>query len=152
MTEQSNTPSSWRLIRYEDAHVESSGSQFFSYLIVSGVAAYANIRVELMPLVYIDVPDYWGIEVVGSVSFVALPAITPYEVRLPLDRAMGRKGIEVIGADGQSMRIDVTFEDRLNPDDGANLDLLHTKSGRTLGGRTLGGRTERIDTAIDDEA
>ena len=47
---------------------------------------------------YIQQPDYWGIEVVGCLpGGICLPAIAPYSVDL-LDPPLGRKGIEIIGA------------------------------------------------------
>lgn len=42
--------------------------------------------------------EYWGIEVVGSLHGIGLPATGPYTVFLPLDGIIGTKGIEVIGA------------------------------------------------------
>lgn len=52
----------------------------------------------LVPLVYLKRPDYWGIEVVGSLPGFSIPTTAPYSVSLPLDGILGTKGIEVIGA------------------------------------------------------
>jgi hypothetical protein len=112
------------LIAYEEARIDDPGDDFFSYLAVSGVSAYANIRVELMPLVYVDTPDYWGIEVTGAVSRFALPAVTPWEVRLPLDFTVGTRGIEVIGAYGQTTKLECRYSERRNPDSGVRVALM----------------------------
>jgi hypothetical protein len=112
------------LISYEDARIESPGDQYFSYLVVSGLSAYANIRVELMPLVYITQPDYWEVELVGSVVNFALPAVTPFEVRLPLERSYGSEGIRVVGAYGQATELTFDFEPRTNPDDAVRVALM----------------------------
>jgi hypothetical protein len=75
-------------------------------LIVTGVKPYANMQVELMPLIYIRQPDYWEIEVVGCLRGIGLPVLTPYTVALPLDGVRGRHGVEVVGANRRK-RIDV---------------------------------------------
>jgi hypothetical protein len=67
-------------------------------LAVKGTKPYLNMTVRLSPLIYIQRPDYWGIEVVGSLPGFGIPANSPYAVSLPLDGILGKKGIEVIGA------------------------------------------------------
>lgn len=73
-------------------------------LVVSGHKPYPTMKVELVPLVYIRRPEYWGIEVVGSprgAAIQAMPAVmTPYTVELDLAGVTGTVGIEVIGANG----------------------------------------------------
>ena len=56
------------------------------------------MRVELVPVVYIQQPEYWQIEVVGSLPGLGLPALAPYAVHLPLAGIVGTRGIEVVGA------------------------------------------------------
>jgi hypothetical protein len=75
-------------------------------LVVSGEKPYLNMEVSLTPLVYIQQPDYWGIEVVGCLPEIGLPATAPYVARLDLAGTLGTHGIEVIGAE-RSERIDV---------------------------------------------
>jgi hypothetical protein len=91
---------SHRLIDFERAEVltlESFQPQFL--LRVAGTKPYANMRVELAPLVYVRQPEYWGIEVVGSLrGGVGLPAETPYDVSIPLAGVTGTAGVEVVGA------------------------------------------------------
>src|SRR5262245_5533581 len=75
-------------------------------LIVRGEKPYLNMQVKLIPLVYIRQPEYWGIEVVGCLPDVGLPAVAPYVVKLDLDGTIGTHGIEVIGAT-RSEKIDI---------------------------------------------
>ena len=56
------------------------------------------MTVRLSPLIYIRQPEYWGIEVVGSLPGFCLTALAPYTVSIPLAGITGTKGIEVIGA------------------------------------------------------
>ena len=56
------------------------------------------MKVELVPLVFVQRPDYWGIEVVGCQSGIGLPVKVPYSVVLDITHVLGKHGIEVIGA------------------------------------------------------
>jgi hypothetical protein len=90
---------SHRRIDFEKAEVrvlESFPPQHL--LVVSGVKPYMNMAVELMPVVYIRQPEYWEIEVVGSLRGVGLPAQERYTVSLNLAAATGSRGIVVMGA------------------------------------------------------
>jgi hypothetical protein len=68
------------------------------FLIVSGTKPYLNMTVRLSPLIYIRQPEYWGIEVIGTLSGIGLPLRSPYQVFISLEGIRGTKGIEVIGA------------------------------------------------------
>ncbi|GAA2209752.1 hypothetical protein GCM10009850_052110 [Nonomuraea monospora] len=94
-------PSSVRLIDFEEARVVPGIVPKSFILIVSGTKPYINMTVSLSPLVYIKQPEYWGIEVIGSLPGIGLPATAPYTVSLPLDGILGTKGIEVIGANNR---------------------------------------------------
>jgi hypothetical protein len=102
---------SYRLIDFEQAEVvtlESFPPQYV--LVVRGMKPYLNMRVNLVPLVYVRQPEYWGIEVVGCLrGGIGLPALAPYTASIPLAAITGTKGIEVIGAT-RSERIDVPPE------------------------------------------
>ncbi|MFT3883382.1 MAG: hypothetical protein QM703_27490 [Gemmatales bacterium] len=76
-------------------------------LIVKGKKPYLNMKVLLSPLTYVRQPEYWGIEVLGCVPGIVLPAIGAYEEFLSLDSIRGTKGIEVIWAGGQTEKINV---------------------------------------------
>jgi hypothetical protein len=84
-------------------------------LVVSGKKPYP-MTVTLVPLTYVQRPEYWGIEVVGQADGgggpAPVPAITniPYVVELDLAGCVGTRGVEVIGASGTE-RILVTVED-----------------------------------------
>ncbi|MBP0448368.1 MULTISPECIES: hypothetical protein [unclassified Kitasatospora] len=99
-------PESVRIIDFDEAKAVPGIVPGTFILVVNGVMPYLNMTVRLSPLVYIQRPDYWGIEVVGSLHGVGLPATAPYTVSLPLDGILGTRGIEVIGAN-RTERIDL---------------------------------------------
>lgn len=73
---------------------------------VSGTKPFANMEVDLAPLQYIRQPEYWGIEVIGCLPGIGLPALAPYSVSLRLGGTVGTRGIEVLGAT-RSKRLDL---------------------------------------------
>jgi hypothetical protein len=79
-------------------------------LVVSGRKPFANMTVSLNPLRYAQVPEYWGIEVVGCLPPIGQPAIVPYMVELSLAGISGTRGIEVIGA-GHTERIELPSQE-----------------------------------------
>lgn len=94
-------PSSCRLIDFDKDRTEiRPGIVSGTYiLIVKGTKPFLNMQVNLVPLVYIRQPEYWGIEVTGCLpGGIGLPAIDTYTVILPLNGTIGTEGIEVIGA------------------------------------------------------
>jgi hypothetical protein len=78
-------------------------------LTVTGTKPFLNMEVDLVPLVFVRQPEYWGIEVVGCLRGIGLPALAPYTVSMPLDGFVGTEGIEVIGAT-RSEKIEVASE------------------------------------------
>ncbi|MGW2147348.1 hypothetical protein ACWCOT_23805 [Nonomuraea bangladeshensis] len=94
-------PQSVRLIDFDEARVVPGIVPNTFILVVNGTKPYLTMHVELSPLVYVRQPDHWGIEVVGRLRGIGLPATAPYSVSLPLDGILGTKGIEVIGAGGR---------------------------------------------------
>ncbi|MQS39003.1 hypothetical protein [Streptomyces katsurahamanus] len=92
-------PESIRIIDFDVAEIVPIPFGHHSYvLVVSGTKPFLNMRVQLSPRIYIEQPEYWGIEVLGDLSGFGLPALGPYTVTLPLNDLFGSKGIEVIGA------------------------------------------------------
>lgn len=90
---------SCRLVDFDSVEIlilESFPPQYV--LVVKGTKPYSNMKVDLVPLVYIRQPEYWGIEVVGCLPGIGLPATAPYTVSLSLNGIIGTEGIEVIGA------------------------------------------------------
>ena len=75
-------------------------------LVVSGRKPYLNMEVELVPVVYVQQPEYWEIEVVGRMRGFGPPAVAPYTATLHIDSAMGKRGVEVVGAT-RRLRLDV---------------------------------------------
>jgi hypothetical protein len=78
--------------------------------VVTGQKPWANMKVSLKPLTYVRQPEYWGVEVVGTMPAIGQPAIIPYAVELELGGTIGSTGIEVIGAD-RTEKIDVATPD-----------------------------------------
>jgi hypothetical protein len=100
------TAESCRLIDFTRCEVRPGFLPDTYILIVTGVKPYANMQVDLIPLIYIRQPEYWEIEVVGCLRGIGLPMLTPYTVSLPLDGVRGIHGVEVVGANGRK-RLDV---------------------------------------------
>src|SRR5687767_8113515 len=87
-----------RLIEFTKAKVVNDPFSGTYFLIVSGTKPYLNMTVELKPRVYVARPEYWEIEVIGSLPGIGLPSTAPYLVFISLAGILGSKGIEVIGA------------------------------------------------------
>ena len=100
------TSTSVRLINFTKARIVPGIVNRTWILIVEGTKPCLNMTVRLIPLIYVKQPEYWGIEVTGTVPGFCLPATAPYSVSLPLDGIIGTKGIEVIGAK-KKKKIDV---------------------------------------------
>jgi hypothetical protein len=124
---------SCRVIDFDTAQVVTLPSAPQKHvLIVSGQKPYLNMEVSLVPLVYIQKPDYWGIEVVGCLPEIGLPATAPYTVRLDLAGTIGTHGIEVIG-NQRSEKIDIP-----NVTQGSfTLSITQADSGETIAKATL---------------
>ncbi|MEH2083406.1 MAG: hypothetical protein V7K89_26540 [Nostoc sp.] len=93
-------PESSRLIDFEEAEIRPGIVSDTYILVVRGTKPYLNLEVNLVPLVYVQQPEYWGVEVVGTLPGIGLPATTSYTVSLPIDGIRGKQGVEVIGANG----------------------------------------------------
>ncbi|HLM00830.1 MAG TPA: hypothetical protein VK400_07220 [Pyrinomonadaceae bacterium] len=97
-----------RLVNFDGAEVVPGIINDTWFLIVSGTKPYLNMVVELSPLIYVQQPEYWGIEVVGFIpGGIGLPVTAPYTTdALSLQDIRGTKGIEIIGANN-SQQIDI---------------------------------------------
>jgi hypothetical protein len=129
-------PQSSRLVDFERAEVRVLESDPPRYqLVVSGTKPCANMRVELLPLVYVRQPEYWGIEVVGCLpGGICLTALAPYAVEL-LDPPIGTRGIEVMGAT-RSKTIDIPLVDQ-KPQGSFDLSIASAASGQVLASASL---------------
>jgi hypothetical protein len=87
-----------RRIDFDKAEVRPGFIPNTWFLFVSGQKPWATMIVSLQPLIYIDKPEYWGIEVVGCLSGIGLPQTAPYTVVLDITHVLGKKGVEVMGA------------------------------------------------------
>ena len=89
-------------------------------LVVSGRLPYP-MTVELVPVTYIQTPEYWAIEVISTVvggpGPTPMPAITnvPYIVELDLQGVCGDLGVEVIGANKTEQIPVTTAEEPASP-------------------------------------
>ena len=96
---------SCRRIDFDSVEIRPGFVSGTNILIVTGTKPYKNMKVRLAPLVYIKRPEYWGIEVVGCLHGIGLPATTSYTASIQLKSITGTKGIEVIGATKRVKRI-----------------------------------------------
>jgi hypothetical protein len=91
-------PTMCRLLNFDHAQVVPGFIPKTWFLIVTGKKPMASMTVQLTPLIYIQQPDYWGIEVVGCQHGFGIPIVVPYSVWLDITHLIGKQGIEVIGA------------------------------------------------------
>jgi len=105
-------PSEFRLVAYVDAKVLTLKTFPAQYILeVSGYKPFESMVVDLAPAVYVQQPDFWEIDVVGSSPDGGLPWKIPYTVSKPLGGALGACGIEVIGANKRE-RFDLSCSQR----------------------------------------
>jgi hypothetical protein len=77
---------------------------------VSGRGAYAGMRLQVRPVVYVMQPDYWLMTLVGCVPEGTPLAKDPVHVTAEVDvlLSLGRKGIDLDGdANGRALRLEL---------------------------------------------
>ncbi|MGH3971760.1 MAG: SSI family serine proteinase inhibitor [Pseudonocardiaceae bacterium] len=129
------TPQSCRVINFGSAQVVTLESLPLQHVLVVTGQKPLNMEVSLTPLVYIRQPEYWGIEVIGCVPGLSLPAVVPYVVRLDLDGTIGTCGIEVIGAN-RSEKIDISSHSA-GPQGSFTLSITSSASGELIASASL---------------
>ena len=68
-------------------------------LTVTGVKPYTNMEVSLSHEAYNGRPAYWRTVVVGCVkNGLLMPLASPYYVTMNLDKFVGSRGVEIVGA------------------------------------------------------
>ena len=68
-------------------------------LTVTGVKPYTNMEVSLSHEAYNGRPAFWRTVVVGCVkNGLLMPLASPYYVTMNLDKFVGSRGIEIVGA------------------------------------------------------
>jgi hypothetical protein len=68
-------------------------------LTVTGVKPYTNMEVSLSHEAYNGRPAYWRTVVVGCVkNGLVMPLASPYYITMNLDKFVGSKGVEIVGA------------------------------------------------------
>lgn len=106
-TEEASPATDCRVIDFTSARVHTLPTVPPRHvLVVRGEKPYLNMQVDLVPLIYIRQPEYWGIEVIGCLPEVGLPAVGDYVAKLDLEGTIGTRGVEVIGA-SRSQKIDI---------------------------------------------
>ena len=75
------TAKSCRRIDFEEIKIHPGFVSGTYILIVTGIKPCLNMKVDLMPLVYIKQPEYWEIEVVGCLpGGICLESLAPYTI------------------------------------------------------------------------
>src|SRR5882672_5928278 len=105
-----------RRIDFDRVEVREATSVCGRFLLVSGIKAWADLRVTLEPLSYREMPDFQVIEVVGRLAASGLPALVDFCVALPLESIPGRMGIEIMGATKSERRV-LNLADGARPGD-----------------------------------
>ncbi len=96
----SNPASScYRLIDYDKAEVVPGIVNDTYFLIVSGTTPCMNMKAILTPVVYIDCPDFWDIELAGFLpGGICFEGIGNFTESILLTGITGSKGIRLVGA------------------------------------------------------
>jgi hypothetical protein len=76
----------------------TSGTAGTLTLVVTGTKTSTNVTIDLVPVIYIQQPVYWEIDVIGCTSGIGLPVLTPYTAKLDVTNTVGKLGIEVVGS------------------------------------------------------
>ncbi|HMG47439.1 MAG TPA: hypothetical protein VK614_08270 [Allosphingosinicella sp.] len=100
------SPASCKLVDFDGCKVIKLFAHPPYVLLVWGTRHSSNVEVSLRPLIYVTKPDYWGIEVVGCQSGIGLPVEIPYVEVMMLMTTIGKKGVEIIGAN-QKVKIPI---------------------------------------------
>ena len=91
-------PDSIVLVNIDKAQLTPGIVKGTYFLTVSGTKPWATMKVEFSPLIYVDQPEYWGIQVIGIQRGIGLPVVTPFEHTEEVTQYMGKKGVDAIGA------------------------------------------------------
>lgn len=84
---------------FDNIDIKWYGGRGTYVLTVGGMKPYTNMEVSLSHKGYGSRPAYWQTVVVGCVkNFLVMPIPSPYYVTMPLDRFVGTRGVEIIGA------------------------------------------------------
>lgn len=89
---------SCRRVDFDFVELRESSQPPGLLVIVSGITPWADLRVSLEPLTYREVPEFWGIEVVGRLTASGLCGPVDFCAALRLGNMLGRRGIEIVGA------------------------------------------------------
>lgn len=94
-------PKSTVLLPFDSAEIRPGVINGTYFLVVTGRAPCINMEVKLSPRMYVKCPEYWGIDLTGSLeSGICLKAIKDFTITIDISSTIGSKGIEVVGAAG----------------------------------------------------
>lgn len=96
--------STFRLIDFDCVAIERASLHTPPVLVVSGLKSWVNLAVELRPRAYEKRPEYWQVEIVGTLPGYGVPGLVEYHATLPLTLC-GTRGIEVVGASKAERRL-----------------------------------------------
>ncbi len=98
------TTTCWR-VDFDYVAIEGRGSGGQPLVLVSGIKEWLNLHIELRPRCYQTPPDFWAIEVVGTLPGYGVRGTVDYHVVLPLAGLWGYEGIEIVGATKSERRL-----------------------------------------------
>jgi hypothetical protein len=86
-------------IDFNDIDIQWYAGRGVYQLTVTGMKPYTNMEVSLSHEAYQGRPAYWRTVVVGCVkNGLLMPIAAPYNITMKLDRFVGTRGIEIVGA------------------------------------------------------
>ena len=87
-----------RRVDFDWVQLEAGAPDCGALVVVGGIKHWLNLRIELVPQCYQTRPEFWAIEVVGTLAGFGVAAFVDYNVTLSLSGFRGDKGIEIVGA------------------------------------------------------
>jgi hypothetical protein len=86
-------------IDFQDIDIQWYAGRGVYQLTVSGMKPFTNMDVSLDHESYNGRPAYWRTVVIGCTkNGLLLPLATPYYITMNLDRFIGTRGVEIVGA------------------------------------------------------
>jgi hypothetical protein len=86
-------------IDFNDIDIQWYAGRGVYQLTVTGMKPFTNMEVSLSHEAYQGRPAYWRTVVVGCVkNGLLMPIAAPYYITMQLDRFVGTRGVEIVGA------------------------------------------------------
>lgn len=100
MNEPTKPQPHWISVDFATAKIETDPTTKVRTLVVKGDTPSASSdgnTVKLEPVHYVVQPDFWRVQVMWDDTNSLFQTLTPYEAKLDLKGASGKKGVEVVG-------------------------------------------------------